>query len=642
MKPWLVEAVIAAASLVVWFGTYGLMLLATRPRHIEPAPASQELGPQPPAVVSLLANGWEVTEDAVESTLLDLAARKFYEFRQPANDPAQTTIHLTQNHDDADLMPYERSIYERVSDLAQNGLVPLTALTFRDDSEAKRWWKTVRGSIIADASERGLSRRRISSGIVTVLTIVALLAGVGIGIAVFHNVHRDPTPSGDGDPLGTAIAAGFITFLVLAAIGGRDIGQRETPEGREVAARWLGVKEWLRGNDGFADLPPSAVVVWDRYLGYGAALGTTRVASAVIDLGLGNRRRAWSSYGGTWHRVRVSYPRFWPRYGHPAGKLVFRAVLAGVLGAILVRLWRPGLTRLSTVDFVHGRWYDTVAGLIGPAGFVIGFALLAYAAYVLIRVIIDVTAPKMLAGQVLWLRVWRTRGGEESGPTVPWLYYAAIDDGSGDQTRAWGLPADLELRCHTGDTVQASVLRWSRRVVALEVTQRGSAGLTRGALPSPPSPAPSTLASSPAAGTPASPLAPLTGWLARPDVPVLLTAEEVGVTLGMRVTMRPGPATGPVSTTTFATDPGGKTVLMLHVTRGALVGALWRGHRRRGTPIPEVGDEAWRDDNRCMARSGGVVVGLALHGPAKRKGGTLPTLLVQAVSRIPRQAAPAD
>src|SRR6185369_11853959 len=152
-------------------------------------------------------------------------------------------------------------------------------------------------------------------------------------------------------------------------------------------------------NDGFTDLPPSAVAVWDRYLGYGAALGTTRVASAVIDMGMGNRRRVWSSFGGTWHRVRISYPRFWPRYGLPWGKLVFRAVLAGLLGAVLVKYWRPGLAKLSTVDFVHGSLYDKVAALIGPIGYEAGFVLLAYAAYVLLRVVIDAAAPKRVTGQ---------------------------------------------------------------------------------------------------------------------------------------------------------------------------------------------------------------------------------------------------
>src|SRR5262245_16469099 len=384
MKPWVLETVIVAVSLAVWVGVYGLMLLITRPRHVHPGPASQDIGAEPPAVVSLVANGWEVTEDAVESTLLDLGARKYYEFRQPANDPMQTTIHLAGARPAGDdLTPYERSVYERVTGLAQNGLVPLTALTFRDDSQAKAWWKTVRGTIVADARQRGLPQRPFRPRVLTVLSIVAFAAALGIAFAAYHNVHRDPNPGSDNSPIGVALGVGFFAFVILAGIGGRNIGERDTPQGIQVAARWLGLKQWLRGNDGFADPPPASGVVWDRSLGYGAALGTTRVASAVIDMGMGNRRRVWSSFGGTWHRVRVSYPRFWPHYGHPWGKLVFRGLLAGVIGTFLVRFWKGVLSSLSTVDFVHGSVYDRVIGIIAPLGYALGFVVLAYGAYVL-------------------------------------------------------------------------------------------------------------------------------------------------------------------------------------------------------------------------------------------------------------------
>src|SRR4051812_10729571 len=87
---------LVAGSVAVFFTGYLLCLLATRPAPPQPLPATQELGPnpEPPAVVSLLVNNWEITEDAAESTLLDLGARKFLEFRQPANDPYQTTVHV--------------------------------------------------------------------------------------------------------------------------------------------------------------------------------------------------------------------------------------------------------------------------------------------------------------------------------------------------------------------------------------------------------------------------------------------------------------------------------------------------------------------------------------------------------------------
>src|SRR5262245_49095486 len=103
----LAEVAIGAAGVAVWFGLLALALCVTRPADVQPAPATQDFGgDEPPAVVSLLVNRWEITEDAAESTLLDLAARRYIEFRQPANDPMHTTIHV-RTGDESVLTQYE-------------------------------------------------------------------------------------------------------------------------------------------------------------------------------------------------------------------------------------------------------------------------------------------------------------------------------------------------------------------------------------------------------------------------------------------------------------------------------------------------------------------------------------------------------
>jgi len=128
----LAEVALGAGGVAIWFAVYGVALFLTRPADVQPAPSTQDFGgEEPPAVVSLLTNRWEITEDAAESTLLDLAARRHLEFRQPANDPMQTTIHI-RDAAVTGLNPYESMIFERVKGLAVNGMVPLTALTFRD------------------------------------------------------------------------------------------------------------------------------------------------------------------------------------------------------------------------------------------------------------------------------------------------------------------------------------------------------------------------------------------------------------------------------------------------------------------------------------------------------------------------------
>ena len=67
----------AAAALAAWLLLLAVLTLATRARMPEPGPEALDLpGDEPPAVVAMLANGWEVGHEAVPATLIDLAARK--------------------------------------------------------------------------------------------------------------------------------------------------------------------------------------------------------------------------------------------------------------------------------------------------------------------------------------------------------------------------------------------------------------------------------------------------------------------------------------------------------------------------------------------------------------------------------------
>ncbi len=76
MNPTVSSSPSGRVAVAAWMGLYGLMLLVTRPRAVPAAPATQDLGAEPPAVVSLLGQGWDLGEDAVEATLLDLGAAR--------------------------------------------------------------------------------------------------------------------------------------------------------------------------------------------------------------------------------------------------------------------------------------------------------------------------------------------------------------------------------------------------------------------------------------------------------------------------------------------------------------------------------------------------------------------------------------
>jgi hypothetical protein len=597
----LLDLAAVAAALGGWFGAYGVARLLTRPASPPPDPASPDLGPEPPAVVSMLVNRWTVTEDAAESTLLDLAARRFVEVRQPGNDPMQTTLHLpSRPPDTAGLRPYERRVLERVRGLAVDGLVPLTALTFRDEAGAKAWNKRLRAEVVADARAAGLSRPRFGPTVRSLLGGAAVLAAIAVGLAAFHyGVWSD----GEDNP---GIAAGIVAFGLLGAVVAATRGERDTPLGCQVAARWLGVRDWLRGHEEFAELPPASVTVWDRYLGYGAATGTTHLASAILDLGMGDRKLVWSSFGGTWHRVRVRYPRIWPRYGRTVPRLVRRAVLAIAAGVLLLRFTDDALDVASASS-------DLVADVTDIAH-AAAAVLLAYGLYALARSLIDLATVRTITGEVLWVQVWQSTARTEDSPSRPWLHHLAVDDGTDDRTTAWGLPSEWAGTCRDGDTVTIRVRPWSRRVIELTVVGHGRSR----ALAEP--------VTTVDASEPAEPAGPGPGDL--------FTVEEVGQTLGFAV--RPGdpvPSIGPIGTAQYVSADRGKAVLMVQTAGGAPGRWAWRANSR-GQALPGIGEGAYAAGDRAALRVGETTVVVTLLGDGRGRHAYLPWLLHQGAARL--------
>ncbi|MGY4931374.1 DUF2207 family protein [Streptomyces sp. 900116325] len=291
-----------AGLIVLWLAVFGLALVATRNGTVTPGPATQDFGadPEPPAVVSLLGNQWRGVEHAAAATLLDLAARGLVELRQPGDDPARSTVHLTEAGRAAQrLMPYEQRVLDRVTARAANGSAPIGAIAFRDDERAASWNTALRREIIAEARLRGLSRYRFAPLLGSALLVGAFVPGALFAVAAVMGGHG----------VRAALFVGVAPGAALAFLLGKALGERATPKGLERAGHWAGLRAWLTAHEDFAQLPPASVTVWDRYLAYGTALGVTVLTSRLLGFDSGDRRRVWSSYGGTWRPVRIRYPR---------------------------------------------------------------------------------------------------------------------------------------------------------------------------------------------------------------------------------------------------------------------------------------------------------------------------------------------
>ncbi|MER6300300.1 hypothetical protein ABT247_12110 [Kitasatospora sp. NPDC001539] len=485
----------------LWLAAFGLALAATRNGTVHPRPASQEFGPEPeaPAVVALLANGWRSVDHAAAATLLDLAARGLVEVRQPADDPALSTVHLT-GRAATDLTPYERRVLDRITEQAGESGAPIGAIAFRAQDRATSWNGALRREIVAEARSRGLSRPRFGVLAAGALAVGAFCPGVLLALGGLTGGHN----------LRAAVAVGVLPAIPLMYLLSRALGERATRQGLERAGHWAGVQAWLRAHEDFARLPPAAVAVWDRYLAYGTALGVTARTTRLLGFDAGDKRRVWSSYGGAWRPVRIRYPRLRPGFGAGTPRLLRLAGAAAVVVVGLVlfaalrrpewavtsgpdashSLRRPGL--LLTLGWVGiGLLAVAVAGRFGrgtllvaflatmPGNFASGHGWLSHgmdhpgllpgetvavvcfaavAAYYLALAVLERRAPRTVTGEVLRMEPRRH-------PKAP--RFLAVDTGDADRTVAWALPAGAPAPA-PGTVVRLSVSVATRAVRSAE------------------------------------------------------------------------------------------------------------------------------------------------------------------------------
>jgi hypothetical protein len=421
----------AAVSGALWLAALGAVRVVRQPREPVSGPATAELGSEPPAVVGLVTSGFEVRREALPATLLDLAAQRLLDLEGIG---PELVVRVRRDDAVSTLLPYERRVLDLIGARAVDGTVPAPALTAGPKARAAAWWRGFRNEVIDDAQARGLSRDLWDRRILSLATVGAIVPA-----ALVFAGTRNWEP-------GVAVMLGAMALAGVLRQGRR---QRDTPEGLQVAARWLGVRRYLREDPAFPDLPPASVTVWERYLAYGAAFGVARSAVRGFPLGAEEDRRAWSSLDGRWREVRVRYP-VWP----PAwGWIPWVALLASVAGVLAA----AGLIRLAGAI----GWPDPDPTV--PTGFVPflrGFAVVAWTAgalvalwsiVTLVRSISELGRTRRATGQVLRLR---TFGRSDDRPG---RHYLALDDGTADSIRAWRVPQELWTSVPISQYQQATV-----------------------------------------------------------------------------------------------------------------------------------------------------------------------------------------
>ena len=434
---------VAAILLAGWYLLLGALTLIRWPRSPDPGPATHDLRPEPPAVANLLTHGWLLTEDSMPATLLDLGARGLVAIEDRGDGEIQCRIE--RSGDRGSLQDYERQLLEHLESLATNGVVPVGALTTGPKERSKRWWSSFRKAVGEDAKSRGVARELWPKR----LTVTMLGLGVPIYLLLESATGFRDSEEVRMTPLLAVVTYGlFGAIFPLGALTGTS-RLRETQAGRIAAAHWLGVRENLENLPSFPDLPPDAVVTWERHLAYGAALGVAGRAVKSLPLGAEHDKRAWTDYGGHWKQVTIRYPRLRPGWGlHPGLALLLGLLRTAVVVGIFWFASSFDLLRADTYGPQAPIWTRLLLGLIP-------LVLLAIAGFSIANVLealLDIGRGSIVEGEVLRTRIRGSRSDEGRK-----LFFVAVYTGVGDKVDAWRVSAKKYPYFYQGQTVRVEV-----------------------------------------------------------------------------------------------------------------------------------------------------------------------------------------
>ena len=427
--------VIAAAYLYV----AGRML---RPARVVAGEETSEIGPETPAVASLLTNGFVVTPSAAVSTLFDLAARGW--LRVVAVD--DEVIVLTDGHGAQGdvLTAYEQQVLNHLHRLTAGTVNGVTGagIEIAGLRLNRRWWRRFSAAVTAHARRQKLSRRRWNP---VLLVIPAVLVGMA-GWQLWRSV-RDGDETAVADSL-LARAAAVAVAIVIAIVAWQIVkrmlsqAQRPTEAGLQRATVWMSLRAWMepRGFEGASSIVANNA---SRALGYAAAFGLAERASAELPMVPEDDRTAWSNAAGPWHVVKIRYP-FRPGFGRHPALVLIAGLLLGTGIVLLQRLLLDIAAGYTLAEFIEDNFADQ-EDIIQNVALGLAAALvlpLLWMLWLVVAGAFDLFATIERRGLVV-----RARRPQRVVPS-PWLLgplarrdryslFVAVDDGRSDRVSAW-------------------------------------------------------------------------------------------------------------------------------------------------------------------------------------------------------------
>nr|WP_295001796.1 DUF2207 domain-containing protein [uncultured Methanobrevibacter sp.] len=230
----------------------------------------------PPEVVNAVYATGDVGSpnmDGFESAILNLIDKKVLKIEKVADENTETNdLHVKFSGDTSGLKSNEKHVYDILHRFASGDTLNLSSLNTRLSSESNAEWFMDEYNNWRENIKNEVKPKVEEEFDDTGTVIISCLSIGGIVIGVIMTVLGFWTELNSGL---YSIAGGIflIIFSVLILKLDDDKFGRWTPKGRENYLKWKNFRKFLKDNSLINEHPPESIVIWRKYLIYGAALG---------------------------------------------------------------------------------------------------------------------------------------------------------------------------------------------------------------------------------------------------------------------------------------------------------------------------------------------------------------------------------
>ena len=426
---WDIQPVVGLVALGLAVGGIVAMVAlwqSTAPKRVRPGRPSMDLGDETPALVDLLTGGFDVDDDAVPATVVDLAARRYIEIDELGGEVTLRIRGASAPSRD-DLTAYEQRVLNHIEQHAIGDRTPAAVLTIGPEGVSERWFTSFTREVNKHGQSLGLCHRRFDfKHLAMAWGIVVVGAGPAWLIASGGRRSTDPSDWGSlGNLLlGLALLAGF-ALVWLAGVISKSNRQTSTEAGRTAAAHWLGVRDHMRSVGEFDDKPAASVAIWDRHLAYATAMGLAPTVERQLPFESEHDRKAWSRYTGDWRRVSIRYQSLVPNWGTSPWKVLFEGLVQGAIAGLITYgafLVSSGEIDLSDLTDDQQQWISLGAFVIG----VFAAAVFLFCVFKVVLGLSDVFASRPIEGEVVRARVLKR--WHRLPKIVQWAMFSGNDE----------------------------------------------------------------------------------------------------------------------------------------------------------------------------------------------------------------------